>query len=114
MISTPLRPPELQLEGAIIEIARKGPASLGDHRARGRVMDVSGPYSPDPDWFVRPLIGGYRITYERVDAHFLERPPTERVGWVSEVFVEHGRIYAYPWRDEITVVDPGVGQARLF
>jgi hypothetical protein len=32
--------------------------------------------------------------------------------WINEVFVEDGRIFAHPWRDEITVVGV-VGSAQL-
>ena len=90
-------PPELQLEGATINTS---------YGTGGQVLAVTGPYPPDPDWHIRPWMGGYTIVYT---------PP---IGggkcWINEVHVVDGHIYAHPWRDEIEVVDVGVQQTRLF
>ena len=96
MMGTALRPPELQLEGATIRTS---------YGTGGRVIEATGPHPPDPDWLLRPWMGGWTIVYE----HRFGGPC-----WINEVFVEDGRIYAYPWRDKIEVVEAGVGQMRLF
>ena len=61
VMPTPLRPPELQIEGAIIEIVNMGRAS-NRHRSRARVTEVSGPRTPSPhyrEWLGRDDLGGY-------------------------------------------------------
>lgn len=106
-----VRPPELQLEGCIIEITTgNAPADVGPRNTRGRVIEVKGPYPPDPDWYVRPWLGGWTIVFEDM------RPDIDgdRTRWINEVFVEDGRIYAHPWRDEIEVVEVGEAQLSLF
>ena len=99
------RPPELQLEGSIIR------TTWGTF---GRVIEVQGPFQPDPDvewWLDRPDTGGWTIVYE--DLREGSRRGTK--GWINEVFVEGGRIYASPWRDEIWVEKPAeMQQLALF
>jgi len=84
-------PPELDIVGCEITTS---------YGTGGIVTAVTGPYSPDPDWFARPRMGGYSIVYEDQC-------------WINEVYVENGRIYtgpckppdaACPGRDEVVVV----------
>jgi hypothetical protein len=91
-----VRPPELRIEGCLIKTS---------YGTGGKVLRVEGPYPPDPEWYARLRLGGYTIVYEPLDG---------RGGpcWINEVFVEDGRIFAHPWRDEITVVGV-VGSAQL-
>lgn len=106
-----IRPHELQLEGCVIELACHAPAGIGAKR-RYLVLAVSGPYAPDPDWCARPHLGGYSLTVDCVYMTWV--PESRRLGWINEVFVEDGRIYAHPWRDEIEVVEVGSSQLSLF
>lgn len=91
-----VRPPELRLEGCIIRTS---------YGTGGRVLRVEGPYPPDLNWFARPCLGGWTIVYEDDRDHTC---------YINEVFVENGRIYAHPWRDEIEVVEVGEAQLSLF
>lgn len=100
-----MRPPELQLEGCVVRIIHgRTLSSAGGYAGTGRVIRVSGPYPADPldiRWFKRPYIDGWCVKWEYLDpAHLVGQ-----VGWMNEVFVEGGRIYAHPWRDEIVVVE---------
>ena len=101
-----LRPPELQLEGCIIEITSNAPSTPGKPKYRYRVREVSGPYPPDPNWYARPRIGGWTLVCEDLR----EGISGNRTRWINEVFVENGRIFAYPWRDEIVVIERSAEQ----
>lgn len=109
------RPAELQLEGAIIQITRYSKVNGEPYYSRGRVIEVSGPHPPDPDWYARPHMGGYTIEFECLDEHRMWQRKRYRTGWLNEVHVDDGRIYAYPWRDEVEVVEwPDEQQTTLF
>lgn len=104
------RPPELQIEGCIIEITGNAPANVGRSKSRYRVTEVAGPYPPDPDWYVRPHLGGWTL----VCKDDREGIVGDRTRWINEVFAEDGKLFAYPWRDQIEVVEVREGQMRLF
>ena len=113
------RPHELQVEGCVIEIVHQSQVpGAQPYVSRGRVLAVRGPYPRDPyieRWLGRPHLGGYTIEYEQLDAHLQYLPRHKRRGWLNEVHVVDGRIYAYPWRDEINVIErPSALQTRLF
>lgn len=113
------RPQELQIEGCVIEIVHKSNVpGAPPYVSRGRVLAVRGPYPIDPHterWLGRPDLGGYTIEFEQLDKHLQYLPSHKRKGWINEVHVVGGLIYAYPWRDEIRVIErPSAMQTRLF
>lgn len=91
------RPEELQIEGCVI---RTG------YGTGGRVIGVLGPYPPEPDHTMRPLLGGWTIVYRH--------PRDGSKCWINEVFVEDGVIYSCPWRDVVEVTERVPVQQRLF
>lgn len=112
-------PKELQIEGCVIEIVYKSKVpGAKPYVSLGRVLDVRGPYPRDPHterWLGRPHLGGYTIEFEQLDEHLQYLPPHKRKGWINEVHVADGRLYAHPWRDEIHVIErPAAMQTKLF
>lgn len=99
-----LRPPELQLEGCIVRIKIKCKSGAVLEEV-SRVVGVSGPYKRD-DWD-KPC---WNLALRRIKPEWMASTPD----WI-EVFVENGRIFAYPWRDEIVVIErPAEQQLSMF
>lgn len=91
------RPPELEIEDCTIRTS---------YGTGGQVTEVRGPYQPQPDHTMRPLLGGWTIVYKH--------PRDGSKCWINEVFVEDGAIYSCPWRDRIEVVQQVERQMKLF
>lgn len=99
------RPPtNRDLDERAVLVGLVGCEIAGRHISQPNVVTaIEGPGPPEPDWYARPLMGGYTIEFEDLRDIEINQTSAGRKRRINEVFVVGGAIVTGPTRDVITI-----------